>query len=142
MEEKTNYMSNEFIEQANETDDWTDLFIATIDKAMQKTNVASLAFVSKADVGSVNGIKIAQVQPFPLDQGQEPFNIEAYYNPDYKIWSSSSRAPLKDGSIVVILYTDKPFKNNLDFDTPKVVSTKPNELHDISNAVIIHTLKY
>lgn len=132
MSGKTSYMSNEFIDQANETEDWTDLFIATIDKAMEKTNVASLAFVSQVDAGEINGVKIAQVQPFPLDKGQEPFNIDAFYNVNDGI---------TDNSIVVILYTDRNFKSNLNYDSPKVVNTKSGELHDIANAVIIKVLK-
>lgn len=123
------YMGNDFIEEANDNHEWQDILCLTIDKAMEKTHVATLGFVVSKEPHNICGR--AKVKPFPLDMGQEEYVIDVCYN-------DVDLDDLKNGDIVVVLFMDKNFNNNLNYDSPKQVNTEI--LHNISQGVIISRL--
>ena len=121
-----------FIEHGNETE---DVLKSTTEKAVDKVNVATLAFVQ--DIYNVvyeednrtPKWSIVTVLPFPLEQGQKPYTLRAYCSKDLYV---------KQGDIVVVLFTNKNFRNNLEYDTPQESSNE--ESHPITCGVIINIL--
>lgn len=117
-----------FIEQGNETEDWVDVLKSTTEKAVDKVNVATLAFVEEGVIIEEK-YNILTVSPFPLEQGQKPYTLRAYCSKDL---------PAKQGDIVVVLFTNKNFRNNLEYDTPQESSNE--ESHPITCGIIINIL--
>lgn len=91
---------------------------------MLDTHVATLAFVAEKENWKDNYGTI-RCNPFPLDTNQPEYTIEAYY--------FNSESHFNVGDIVVILFMDRNFINNL-----KVVDKKPRVTKDLG----IHSLKY
>lgn len=131
VENKGGYLANDFIEQANESDEWTDLLLAVIDKSMEKTNVATMAYVVGNSYEEYQKYATIKVRPFPLEEGQEENVLDV-------ICSISDKNNLTDGKIVVVLFMDRNFKNNLSLDKPQKAKTET--LHSISHGVIIKIL--
>lgn len=125
------YLANDFIEQANENKELTDLIIASIDKAMEKTNVATLAYVVENTFEQKDGYGMIKVKPFPLDEGQNEYMLDV-------ICASNDKNSLTNNKIVVVLFIDKNFKNNLTLGKPQKAKTET--LHSISQGVIIKIL--
>ena len=117
-----------FIEQANETEDWTDVLKNVSNQASAKTRVATLGFVEE-DKQEFEKYNIITVSPFPLEQGQNIYTIRCYANKE---------ETFNKGDIVVVLFTDKNFRNNLEYETPQESSN--DEIHPITCGVIIKTL--
>ena len=117
-----------FIEQGNETKDWVDVLKNSTSKAADKVNVATLAFVEN-DKKEYDKYKIITVSPFPLEQGQRPYTIRAYARKDDEI---------KKGDIVVVLFTNKNFKNNLEYNEP--MQSSNDESHPLTCGVIVYKL--
>lgn len=95
---------------------------------MLDTHVGTLAFVAeKPRWDSTNNCGIIKCKPFPLDTNQSEYAIEAYY------FKESTTDSLSVDDIVVILFTDRNFINNL-----KVVDKQPRETNDYTT----HSLKF
>lgn len=117
-----------FIEQGNQTDDWTDVLKEVVNKASEKTRVATLGFVEEI-TQEYDKYEIVTVSPFPLEQGQTTYTIRAY---------ASKGEEFNKGDIVVVLFTDRNFRNNIETDIPQESSNE--ESHPITCGVIIKTL--
>lgn len=117
-----------FIEQGNQTKDWVDVLKDTTGKAVDKVNVATLAFVEDG-VEEYEKYDIRTVSPFPLEQGQKPYTIRAY---------CKQGESFNKGDIVLVVFTNKNFKNNLEYKEP--MESSNDETHPITCGVIIYTL--
>lgn len=120
-------MANEkpFIEQGNQGDDWTEVLKEVVNKAVEKTNVATLGFVEELS-NETEKYKIYTISPFPLEEGQSQYTLRCY---------ASKEDAFDKGDIVVVLFTNKDFRNNIESNVPQEVGS--SELHPITCGVII-----
>ena len=81
---------------------------------------------------SNRGYGIASVSPIPLEKGRESYNINAYYIADYSFNSDE---------LVVILYSDLSFVENLNYDKKSQRETDDKNYHTQMNAIIIPAVK-
>ena len=103
-----------------------DVLLILKEKTMLDTHVATLAYLENniSTFDGKSGIWICR--PFPLDQGQEEYQIQAYY-------FSADGDKFEKGKMVVILFTDRNFINDL-----KSVTNIPKETNDLT----LHSLKF
>ena len=118
-----------FIEQGNQTKDWVDVLKDATNKAIDKVNVATLAYVENERDTRNDKYDIITVSPFPLEEGQKSYTIRAY---------ARKGEDVREGDIVVVLFTNKNFINNLDHNTPQESSNQ--ESHPITCGVIVYKL--
>lgn len=113
-------------QQISEAKSLLDVLLILKQKTMLDTHVATLAYLDN-NVKTFNGkYGVWICRPFPLDENQNEYNIHAYY------FSSEGDNFVKD-KIVLIVFTDRNFINNLES-----VTNVPKETND----VLLHSLKY
>lgn len=103
-----------------------DVLLILKDKTMQDTHVATLAYLEENIEKFNDKYGIWRCRPFPLETGQEAYSIQSYY-------FSKDGDDFKPDSIVVILFTDSNFINNLNS-----INTVPKPTND----TILHSIKY
>lgn len=97
---------------------------------MLDTHVATLAFAT-GDGTWEDGHGILRCKPFPLDANQSEYIIEAYY--------FKQQSHFQEGDIVVILFMDRNFINNLKVTDKKPRITKDLNTHSLKYGVILET---
>lgn len=97
------------------------------EKTKMDTHVATLAYVEKIKVekNATNKFGLVECKPFPLNPNQEEYTIQAYY--------FKEESEFEKGDIILVLFTDLNFVNNL-----KSIETSPKETYDLN----YHSLKY
>lgn len=127
-----------FIEQGNETEDWIDVLKNATTRAVDKVNVATLAFVEEEIDTTNDKYDIVTVSPFPLEQGQKEYTIRAYCPKDFSVRRNKKDVSIKKGDIVVVLFINKDFRYNLEYDEPQQSSSE--DYHPITCGVIVNIL--
>ena len=120
-------MRTTFEQQIAEAKSLLDVLLILKQKTMLDTHVATLAYLNEQIQPHDGKFGIWTASPFPLDSGQSEYRIQAYY------FDKASDNSLKSGDIVVILFMDRNFINNL-----QSAFTEPKPTND----EIIHSLKY
>lgn len=103
-----------------------DVLLILKQKTMLDTHVATLAYLRNNIRQFRDGYGIWECSPFPLDQGQGVYNIQAYY-------FSSNGDKFKQDTMALIVFTDRNFINSL-----QSINTIPKETQDLD----MHSLKY
>ena len=107
-----------------------DVLLILKDKTMLDTHVATLAYLKENYQAFDGKYGIWTCNPFPLDQGQPEYVIQSYY-------FSVDGDNFKPGSMVLIVFTDRNFINDLKSvsNTPK--EARDNDLHSIKFGIIV-----
>lgn len=106
--------------------DLLDVLLILKEKIMQDIHVSSLAYLNE-NIERFNGkYGIWRCKPFPLEEDQPEYNIQAYY-------FSEEGDKFVSGSMVLVVFTDQNFINNL-----KSAFSIPKPTTDL----IRHSLKY
>jgi len=109
-----------------------DVLLILKDKIALDIHVATMAYVVehtqkiKNDDETTNKYGIIRCKPFPLDAKQEEYIIEAYY-------FTEDGDDLQENNIVIILFMDRNFINDL-----KAIDNRPRQTNDL----MLHTIKY
>lgn len=116
-----------------------DVLLILKEVTMRDTHVATLAYLDEniKEWSESSPYGIWRCRPFPLEEGQPEYNIQAYYFTEN---GNTSNEDLKKNKIVVILFMDRNFINNLQAvdETPK--TTYDLTLHSLKFGVILNTL--
>lgn len=116
-------MKKDFETRISEAETLTDVLLLLKESTLLDTHVSTLAYLTNK-VEEFNGkYGIYECRPFPLKEKQEVYNLQAYYfNP--------SLDNLSSGDIVLVVFTDKNFINNLysNDETPKETQDQGNHL--------------
>lgn len=103
-----------------------DVLLILKEVTMRDTHVATLAYLD-SNLSSFNGkYGIWNCRPFPLYEGQDEYTIQGYY-------FSADGDNFTPNTIILIVFTDKNFINNL-----QVIENKPQQTKDVN----LHLLKY
>lgn len=114
-----------------------DVLLILKEKTMQDIHVASLAYLDE-NIQEFNGkFGIWRCRPFPLEENQSEYTIQAYYFTEN---GNPSDKGLKSGQIVVILYMDKNFINNLNVTDGNPKPTQDLIYHSLKYGVILNTI--
>lgn len=145
--------SKKNITKASDCVTFGDLFTLVMNKTKLDTKVATLAFFDKivTDYSSESGYGIASVKPFPLIDSQHEYNLDVYFffdnnkerlileknKDDDKILTDIKRKEsyLSKNEIVLIIFSDYNFKNNLLANEP--VKTIDVDLHNQAFGILI-----
>lgn len=107
-----------------------DVLLVLKQKTMLDTHVATLAYLEEA-ISPFDGKKgIWSCKPFPLDEGQSEYQIQAYY-------FSADGNGFKTGSIVLVVFADRNFISGLSTPGPTPTQTKDEILHSTKYGVIV-----
>ena len=118
-------MKTDLEQQVSEARSLLDVLLILKSVTMKDTHVATLAYVER-NISPFDGkSSVWSCRPFPLEQGQSEFRIEAY--------CFSEDASFPEGSIVLITFADRNFINSL-----QASSASPKPTPDQGN----HSLKY
>lgn len=108
----------------------TDVLLILKQVTMLDTHVATLAYLEEV-VSPFDGKKgIWSCKPFPLDEGQSEYQIQAYY-------FSADGDNFRSGSIALIVFADRNFINGLQTPGPTPVQTRDEILHSIKYGVMV-----
>ena len=107
-----------------------DVLLILKEVTMQDIHVGSLAYVTKIiqQIDEDNKYGIVECKPFPLEEGQEEYVIQAYF-------VSDSCNNLTSGEIIQVLFNDRNFINNLNATSPKITLDVSN--HTIKFAIVV-----
>ena len=108
-----------------------DILCIMKDKTMLDTHVATLAYVHEIiQEPGTNGIYgCLRVKPFPLNEKQEEYGIQAYY------FDNTHKYEIND--IVLVIFTDINFISSLNSVDYKPKNTNDPLLHSLKYGIII-----
>lgn len=112
--------------QISEAKSLLDVLLILKQKTMLDTHVATLAYLRNNIRKFTDKYGIWECSPFPLDQGQDTYNIQAYY-------FSADGDNFNRDKMVLVVFTDRNFINSL-----QSVNTVPKETQDVNT----HSIKY
>lgn len=98
---------------------------------MLDTHVATLAYVTEEEAKWNGNHGTIKCKPFPLNKEQEEYTIQAYY--------FNQNSSFNEGDIVVILFMDRNFINNLSAVDKKPKQTKDLTTHTYKFGIVIQT---
>lgn len=143
--------SKKNIMKASDCVTFGDLFTLVMNKTKLDTKVATLAFFDKivTDYSNESGYGIASVKPFPLIDSQHEYNLDVYFFFDNnkqrlilekngnKISTDikSTENYLSKNEIVLVIFSDYNFKNNLLTNEP--VKTIDTDMHNQAFGILI-----
>lgn len=113
-------------DRINQASDLKDVLLILKEVTLKDTHVSTLAYLGPKVEEFNEKYGIYECQPFPLEVGQSSYNIHAYY-------FDEAISRLSEGDIVLIIYTDRNFINNL-YASDHI----PKETQDQGN----HLIKY
>jgi hypothetical protein len=114
----------------SENNTFQDVMDLLKQSVMMDTHVATLAFFDSViqEYTSDNKYGIIRARPFPLRESESEYGINAYYIND---------RTFEQGQILVILYTDLCFAENLQTDKRNPRKTKNTMNHSMLSGVVI-----
>lgn len=109
--------------------DLVSIFKAAEIRTMRHICVASMAWVSELDVDNPD---YYLVTPFPVREGEASADIKAY---------NINGCEYEKGEAVLVLFTDRDFRSNINNTKQEVAQTNDNDLHSQLYGVIIAPYK-
>lgn len=123
-------MRTTFEDQIAQAKTLLDVLLILKQKTMLDTHVATLAYLESV-VSPFDGKRgIWSCKPFPLDEGQSEYQLQAYY-------FSGDGDSFQSGSIVLVVFCDRNFINGLQTPGPTPKETKDQILHSLKYGVIV-----
>lgn len=111
-----------------------DVLLIFKDAIFKDLHVATLAYVDKEILPHNGKYGIVQCKPFPLNEGQEPYSIQAYY------FDENNKENFNENDIVIILYMDNNFISSLANNNYLIAPTNDLIKHNIKYGVIIKSM--
>ena len=109
-----------------------DVLLVMKESIMIDTHVSTLAYFDH-NVEPFNGTYgIASVRPFPLEEDQQPYEVQVYY-------FESVGDDFEDDTIVTVIFADRNFINNLNAVEPVGKPTDDTTLHTYKFGIITST---
>lgn len=123
-------MRTTFDEMVANAKTFLDVLLILKQKTMLDTHVATLVYLDSI-VSPFDGKKgIWSCRPFPLNEKQPEYKIQAYY-------FSADGDGFKKGSIALIVFCDMNFISGLMSPSPEPKETKDQVLHSLKYGVIV-----
>lgn len=108
-----------------------DVLLILKEVTMKDTHVGTLAFVSEEGAIWYGNYGIVKCKPFPLDQNQKEYIIDAYY--------FSEEEEFEPGKRITILFMDRNFISMLDAVSPEPRQTLDPLTHSIKFAIVFNS---
>lgn len=123
-------MRKTFDDKISEAKSLLDVLLILKEKTMLDTHVATLVYLNRV-VSTFNGkYGIWECRPFPLNEKQEEYRIQAYY------FSQDGDSFITD-SLALVVFTDRNFINNLQTSGAFVKQTTDETTHSLKFGVIV-----
>lgn len=108
-----------------------DVLLILKEVTMKDTHVGTLAFVSEEGAIWYGDYGIVKCKPFPLDQNQKEYIIDAYY--------FNEEEEFEPGKRITVLFMDRNFISMLDAVSPEPRQTLDPLTHSIKFAIVFNS---
>lgn len=122
-------MKTTFDSQIDNANSLLDVLLILKQKTMLDTHVATLAYLDNRVKAFDGKAGIWSCRPFPLDQGQGEYRIEAYY-------FSADGDSFSQGSLALIVFCDRNFIQGIGSAINQPSQTSDEILHSLKYGVI------
>lgn len=123
-------MRKTFEDRVSEARSLLDVLLILKQKTMQDTHVSTLVYLDYVVKRFDGKYGIWACRPFPLDEKQGEYQIQAYY-------FSEEGDSFVSGNICLVVFTDLNFLENLQSGATKPLETGDEILHSIKYGVMV-----